>query len=634
MCAPRLLDPVSPLSPGAAPSVSSHVGSQPLTVGRSPSDMGTTPNDVDLATQLLLDHASLHGLEGTLRMGTGRYGRGLFATEPAQPDDRLLLVPECLLITSEQAFEEPSLQSLLRSPEATCMGLTNRPELLLMLFVVADRARCDGYCEESLWFPSSVAPVIEAGDEEELHREFVALLHDAPRHTDGCLAEPASALEWLDAIGSLRLSHERAGRLLAICDLKGAPSLDEFLECTGVLEAAAAAVAARRPLPERPSRSPFYATVPGAYPELPMHWPDSTLDALLPRARGAFARAQRAERDVLVALLRAHAPGLWAAASRAWEEHARWADPVSWAHATVRSRALGLCIGRRQVASLAPLADLANHAGVACVNANWSYDAACNAFVVHASRPVGGSEEIFYTYGQKSNGDLLMHYGFTLDKNVGADGEPLDDVLLRLDRTALAVTTGESPDEPPDEPPPESRPEPPPSKLGENVCVQVRPSRHGGVRHAIALLRVLVLEQQQRLEQERLEHQQHAQATTPSPNSSAAQADESLHFEFVAPEDRQQSSGILVPLGSSAPGFGAPPLSQDNELTALTTLKRCAAAALTELRSWIDDQHDADVPADAAWVRAAQVVCAGELHALEWLVDACESSLEAQRGRD
>ena len=222
-----------------------------------------------------------------------------------------------------------------------------------------------------------------------------------------------------------------------------------------------------------------------------------------------------------------------------------------------------------------------------------------------------------------------MHYGFTLDKNVGADGEPLDDVLLRLDRTALAVTTGESPDEPPDEPPPESRPEPPPSKLGENVCVQVRPSRHGGVRHAIALLRVLVLEQQQRLE-----HQQHAQATTPSPNSSAAQADESLHFEFVAPEDRQQSSGILVPLGSSAPGFGAPPLSQDNELTALTTLKRCAAAALTELRSWIDDQHDADVPADAAWVRAAQVVCAGELHALEWLVDACESSLEAQRWRD
>jgi hypothetical protein len=181
-------------------------------------------------------------VESTLRMGTGRFGRGLFATEPAQPDDRLLLVPECLLITSEQAFEEPSLQSLLRSPEATCMGLRNRPELLLMLFVVADRARCDGYsCEESSWVPSSVAPVIE---EEELHREFVALLLDAPRHADGCLAEPAAALEWLEAIGSLRLSHERAGRLLAICDLKGAPSLDEFLECTGVLEAAAAAVAA------------------------------------------------------------------------------------------------------------------------------------------------------------------------------------------------------------------------------------------------------------------------------------------------------------------------------------------------------------------------------------------------------
>lgn len=556
-------------------------------------------------------------VESTLRMGTGRFGRGLFATEPAQPDDRLLLVPECLLITSEQAFEEPSLQSLLRSPEATCMGLRNRPELLLMLFVVADRARCDGYsCEESSWVPSSVAPVIEAGDEEELHREFVALLHDAPRHADGCLAEPAAALEWLEAIGSLRLSHERAGRLLAICDLKGAPSLEEFLECTGVLEAAAAAVAARRPLPERPSRSPFYATVPGAYPELPMHWPDSTLDALLPRARAGFARAQRAERDVLVALLRAHAPGLWAAASRAWEVHARWADPVSWAHATVRSRALGLRIGRRQVASLAPFADLANHAGAACVNARWSYDAACNAFVVHASRPIGGSEEVFYTYGQKSNGDLLMHYGFTLDENVDADGEPLDDVLLRLDRTALAATTSE--------PPPES----PPSELGENVCVQVRPSTHGGVRHAIALLRVLVLEQQQRLEQ-----QQHAQVTTPSLDSSA-QADEALHFQFVASEDHQQSQGILVPLGSSAPGFGAPPISQANELSALTALGRCAATALTELRSLIDDQHEADVPADAAWVRAAQAVCAGELHALEWLVDACESSLEAQRGRD
>lgn len=556
--------------------------------------------ETDSTIERLFLFAKAHGAETShMHVANGANGRGLFATKRLLEGETLLYLPQALLVTSDLADQESCLKGLLSSQEAEAFGFPLRPELRLMLFLVADRARCDGYQRDSeesaVESPCTTmdAPSLpEAGGGvstgSDLYHEFTLQLSGAPRNPDGTLSQPARLLHWLEDAAQLTLTPEGAGKLLAIIDLKGKPSLADFCRCCRIEATAPVGGAPPKPLAERPPRALFYSSMPQAYPELPMHWPDDALDGLLPPARAAFARAQREERDLLTSLLAKYAPTLWAFAQRVWTERGRWADPISWAHATVRSRSYGARDesngSTRTLAALVPLADLANHATPHQASAMWSFDG--RGYEARATRSIGEGEEIFVTYGAKPNGDLLMHYGFTMDANAEEEG-PLDDVLLTLERT----------DEAREASPPERR----------KVCVYVRPAvEDDGVRHAIALLRELV------------------------------RADDSPHegvdsSVFTA---AKMESGWLVPIGMCAPGRGLPPVSDENEFEAIVRLGRRARSALEQLQAFLKARPRAPLPG-STWppnaARSATVVCLGEMAALRWLVGACESSLEAQR---
>ena len=78
------------------------------------------------------------------------------------------------------------------------------------------------------------------------HRQLLQWLASAPRDPQGRLADPAAMIKALP----FKLSSQGAGMLLAICDMKGQPSRDEFERCVTMGEASSGyeeAPAARAP---------------------------------------------------------------------------------------------------------------------------------------------------------------------------------------------------------------------------------------------------------------------------------------------------------------------------------------------------------------------------------------------------
>ena len=97
------------------------------------------------------------------------------------------------------------------------------------------------------------------------------------------------------------------------------------------------------------------------FSSLPMCWPAGDagvdpLDALLPAARAAYARAQRVEVQSLRALVEAVQPeaGWLARLEACWSARRQPHDPLTWAYATVRSRGLQVHLDGRTHAVLAP----------------------------------------------------------------------------------------------------------------------------------------------------------------------------------------------------------------------------------------------------------------------------------------
>jgi len=64
---------------------------------------------------------------------------------------------------------------------------------------------------------------------------------------------------------------------------------------------------------------------------------------------------------------------------------------------------------------MVPYADLLNHSIEP--NTTWYYDNLKNVFVVEATKNINKNEEIYDTYGSKTNMQLLMYYGFTIKNN-------------------------------------------------------------------------------------------------------------------------------------------------------------------------------------------------------------------------
>ena len=85
------------------------------------------------------------------------------------------------------------------------------------------------------------------------------------------------------------------------------------------------------------------------------------------------------------------------------------------ARVLISSRIFGIAINNNKTDALAPFADLLNHRRPR--QTQWYYDDNLESFVIQAIDNIKQGEEIFDSYGKKTNARFLLNYGFCLDDN-------------------------------------------------------------------------------------------------------------------------------------------------------------------------------------------------------------------------
>ena len=81
----------------------------------------------------------------------------------------------------------------------------------------------------------------------------------------------------------------------------------------------------------------------------------------------------------------------------------------------ISSRIFGISINDNKTDVLAPFADLLNHKRPR--QTQWYYDDDLDSFVIQATEDIKEGEEIFDSYGRKTNARFLLNYGFCLEDN-------------------------------------------------------------------------------------------------------------------------------------------------------------------------------------------------------------------------
>ena len=81
----------------------------------------------------------------------------------------------------------------------------------------------------------------------------------------------------------------------------------------------------------------------------------------------------------------------------------------------ISSRIFGIQIGEKKTDVLAPFADLLNHKRPR--QTQWYYDNILQSFVIQALEDIEQGNEIFDSYGKKTNARFLLNYGFALEDN-------------------------------------------------------------------------------------------------------------------------------------------------------------------------------------------------------------------------
>ena len=81
----------------------------------------------------------------------------------------------------------------------------------------------------------------------------------------------------------------------------------------------------------------------------------------------------------------------------------------------ISSRIFGISINNNKTDALVPFADLLNHRRPR--QTQWFFDDEKNSFVVQAVEEIGEGQEIFDSYGKKTNYRFLLNYGFALENN-------------------------------------------------------------------------------------------------------------------------------------------------------------------------------------------------------------------------
>jgi len=85
------------------------------------------------------------------------------------------------------------------------------------------------------------------------------------------------------------------------------------------------------------------------------------------------------------------------------------------ARVLISSRIFGISINQNKTDVLAPFADLLNHKRPR--QTQWYYDDNLESFVIQAIENIKQGDEIFDSYGKKTNARFLLNYGFCLDDN-------------------------------------------------------------------------------------------------------------------------------------------------------------------------------------------------------------------------
>ena len=81
----------------------------------------------------------------------------------------------------------------------------------------------------------------------------------------------------------------------------------------------------------------------------------------------------------------------------------------------ISSRIFGIQMKEKKTDVLVPFADLLNHKRPK--QTQWYYDDNIESFVIQAIENIKEGNEIFDSYGKKTNARFLLHYGFCLDNN-------------------------------------------------------------------------------------------------------------------------------------------------------------------------------------------------------------------------
>mmetsp|Transcript_69735 Transcript_69735/g.166945 ORF Transcript_69735/g.166945 Transcript_69735/m.166945 type:complete len:423 (-) Transcript_69735:127-1395(-) len=113
-----------------------------------------------------------------------------------------------------------------------------------------------------------------------------------------------------------------------------------------------------------------------------------------------------------------------------------------WAVSLVLSRSFSVTLVDEPMLAVIPLVDLFNHVSLPGTSSSVSFDAKSSAFLIRAIQPSVPGAEVFITYGDKGNAELLTNYGFALGTNLShvaavSFGVPADDPLAMQKRMML-----------------------------------------------------------------------------------------------------------------------------------------------------------------------------------------------------
>lgn len=178
---------------------------------------------------------------------------------------------------------------------------------------------------------------------------------------------------------------------------------------------------------------PFWDSLPASFPNLPFFFDERELSLLQGSLGPRWVKSLREGLQAQYAHLCQHVPGF---------ERFTF-DAFVWAHFAVVTRTFSVQRGGEEVACLVPLADMINDGKPWDVH--WEMTERGTHFQLKSKGAVARGQELRTSYGDKSNLQLLLQYGFVHEENPYDEvmlflGLPLEDPLAAQKQRVLGLT--------------------------------------------------------------------------------------------------------------------------------------------------------------------------------------------------